>query len=41
MKLSDVSLATVEESRLAFDSVPIMEEGEGPRWKFTLVSIQI
>ena len=34
MKLSDVSLATVEEARLAFDSVPIMEEGEGPRWKF-------
>lgn len=30
MRLSDVAVATLEESRFAF----ICEEGEGPRWKF-------
>lgn len=34
MRLSDAHTATLEESRLAFTSVAICEDDEGPRWRF-------
>jgi len=34
MKLSDAVEFTMEEARIAYDSMPILEDGEGPRWRF-------
>jgi len=34
VRLSDAHIASIEESRLALEAIPILENGEGPRWKF-------
>lgn len=34
MKLADATDFTLIEARMAYDSMPILEDGEGPRWKF-------
>jgi len=34
MKLADATDFTLIEARIAYDSMPILEDGEGPRWKF-------
>ena len=34
MKLADASQFTITEANIAFGSMPILEDGEGPRWRF-------